>query len=401
MRPGNVSTSSIDVTVANASSPSLTGQWSAPFELGIVAVNMVLMHTGKVLIFSGSFATSGIERVWDPMHNAITYSAESLLQPVLRRARADGRRPRSRRRAATIPNSVGIRRGQHLQSGESDLDSDSEHGVSTLVPSVTTLPDGRMLATSGGQTCLTCLADLPEVYDPRTNRWTTLTSARLAVPSYPLTFLLPDGRVLNAGSTEQAVATSALNLSSRTWSAVEVLLTVDGHTAVMYRPGHVLKTGTAADSGYTGNAATTAYVMDATQPSPAWRSVPSMAFRRAFQNMTILPDGNVLVTGGGTRRDGYDIAYAVREAELWDPSTEAWRTLARARHPRLYHSSALLLPDGRVLIAGGGNDYGVQVNYTEGEIFSPPYLFRGARPSITSAPSAALQYRGNRRTIDA
>ena len=69
---GNVATSSINVTVANTGNPSLTGQWGAPFELGIVAVNMVLMHTGKVLIFSGSFATSGIERVWDPTTNAIT-----------------------------------------------------------------------------------------------------------------------------------------------------------------------------------------------------------------------------------------------------------------------------------------------------------------------------------------
>jgi hypothetical protein len=58
------------------------------------------------------------------------------------------------------------------------------------------------------------------------------------------------------------------------------------------------------------------------------------------------------------------------------------------RIPRLYHSTALLLPDGKVLVAGGGR-FGV--NQFNAEVFSPPYLFKGPRPTITSAP-ATLQY---------
>src|SRR5206468_3793104 len=130
----------------------------------------------------------------------------------------------------------------------------------------------------------------------------------------------------------------------------------DGHSSVMYRPGKILKTGTAADSGTTGNATSTAYVLDATQPNPAWRQVASMAFARAFQNTTMLPDGSVLVTGGGTALDGYDVSKGVLQAELWSPTTEAWHTLSKAALARLYHSTALLLPDGRVLIAGSGDD---------------------------------------------
>ena len=68
-------------------------------------------------------------------------------------------------------------------------------------------------------------------------------------------------------------------------------------------------------------------------------------------------------------------------AEMWDPATGRWTDLVAAGVPRLYHSNALLLPDGRVLTTGGNG-------YTQSEIYSPPYLFAGARPSITSVPAA-------------
>ncbi|NJN43539.1 MAG: DUF1929 domain-containing protein, partial [Anaerolineae bacterium] len=74
-------------------------------------------------------------------------------------------------------------------------------------------------------------------------------------------------------------------------------------------------------------------------------------------------------------------------AEVWDPQTETWTTLAAGARYRGYHSTALLLPDGRVWVGGGGHIDplgGPQYNY---EIFSPPYLFKGPRPTITHAPS--------------
>ncbi|MFZ4575893.1 MAG: galactose oxidase-like domain-containing protein, partial [Phycisphaerales bacterium] len=95
---------------------------------------------------------------------------------------------------------------------------------------------------------------------------------------------------------------------------------------------------------------------------------------------------------GGSSAPGFDrAAGAVRAAEMWDPVTERWRVMASAARYRGYHSNALLLPDGRVLVAGGGHpnplDGPAEPN---AEIFSPPYLFRGPRPAITSAPSAVV-----------
>ena len=84
--------------------------------------------------------------------------------------------------------------------------------------------------------------------------------------------------------------------------------------------------------------------------------------------------------------DGTDLTKAVLPAEIWNPDTETWTTVASLQNGRQYHSTALLLPDGRVLMAGGGALPGRATDQTNAEIYSPPYLFKGARPTITSAP---------------
>jgi hypothetical protein len=115
-----------------------------------------------------------------------------------------------------------------------------------------------------------------------------------------------------------------------------------------------------------------------------------MAYPRAYHNLTLLPDGNVLATGGGKVTNTYDESQAVLAAELWSPTTETWTAMASMAVPRLYHSTALLLPDGRVLVAGGGrfgNPAGDIHDKLDAEIYSPPYLFKGARPVIASAPT--------------
>jgi hypothetical protein len=127
-----------------------------------------------------------------------------------------------------------------------------------------------------------------------------------------------------------------------------------------------------------------------TQASPAWRQVAPMAYPRSYNNLTILPDGSVLAVGGGTDTSGTNLANAVLAAERWSPATETWQVMASEQVPRLYHSTSLLLPDGRVLVAGGGDLAGA-TDQTRAEYYSPPYLFKGARPSISSAP-AQIEY---------
>src|SRR4029077_17292617 len=96
-----------------------------------------------------------------------------------------------------------------------------------------------------------------------------------------------------------------------------------------------------------------------------------------------LADGTVLVTGGsrGTEDPNTTPSNPAYARELWEPATRTWTQMASLTKIRSYHSIALLLPDGRVLSAGGVFGGG------SAEIYSPPYLFRGSRPPLTSAPA--------------
>jgi galactose oxidase len=125
---------------------------------------------------------------------------------------------------------------------------------------------------------------------------------------------------------------------------------------------------------------------------PRWEKKGNMHHRRIHANGVLLPDGNVLVVGGmssyghGHMSDGHAHSEpgAVYEAELYDPTANTWTQMAAQQRPRVYHSTAILLPDGRVISMGGNPR--AKVIERSVEIFSPPYLFRGARPVITEYP---------------
>ena len=209
-------------------------------------------------------------------------------------------------------------------------------------------------------------------------------------------FQLPDGRILAAGSDEALMATYALNVATQTWSVVDSRV-LDAGSAVMYLPGKIMKTGSSyiagdqtVEKGIPSKATT--YVLDMTQANPSWQQTASMANARTHLNLTVLPDGNVLATGGSRDISGEFPEYGVLPAELWSPTTQTWTTMASMAVPRMYHSTALLLPDGRILSAGGGRTGdSVSYDFLNAEYYSPAYLFKGARPTITAAPDT-VQY---------
>jgi galactose oxidase-like protein/fibronectin type III domain protein len=156
-------------------------------------------------------------------------------------------------------------------------------------------------------------------------------------------------------------------------------------SSVMYDNGKVLLIGGAKNSPYTSAMPTaTAEVIDLNGSTPTWSYTGSLAGPRKLHNATLLPDGKVLVTGGvrSVENPNVEPADPAYTSEMWDPATGTWTTMASITVIRAYHAIALLLPDGRVLSAGG--DFGG----ASAEIYSPPYLFKGTRPTISSAPAA-------------
>ncbi|WP_165903757.1 galactose oxidase early set domain-containing protein [Hymenobacter gummosus] len=214
-------------------------------------------------------------------------------------------------------------------------------------------------------------------------------------------FLAPDGRVFNAGPNKLTGYIDVVN--GGTWTdgpehqlgaAVPPVGDANRYfhgahhegTAVMYEPGKILVIGGSGAGGVT-NTVERINLNDAT---PQFQYDASMAYPRAHVNSTVLPDGSVLVTGGIPNGDKRDID-AILPAEMWTPPASgsgpgSWTTLNPMGEPRLYHSTAVLLPDGRVLSAGGGHGGGY-TDHPTAEVFSPPYLFKGPRPEISYAPA--------------
>ena len=385
---GNLTTSTaVSVTVSNVAdpnAPSVVGQWQAPIAWPHVAVHMTLLHTGDVLSWDDEGGVSST--LWNAATNTFTglpNTADNLFCSS-QSALADGRILVA---GGHDPASLGSNGANIFDPTTGQWTAGQRMAFRRWYPTTTTLADGRVIVIGGAQSCFTCIAEVPEIYDPVANTWTQLSAARINLPLYPYEFLLPDGRIVTAGANEGITTTRALELSSQTWTTIDAIA-VDGGSSAMYRPGRIIKSGswsrnTDLPSVPTSN---TTYVLDMNAASPRWRQTASMAFPRAHHNLTLLPDGNVLVTGGERMSDGIDISEAVFEAELWSPATETWSTLSAMTVPRLYHGSALLLPDARVLVAGSGN-LGGAIDQLSAEIFSPPYLFKGARPAIASAPS--------------
>lgn len=127
-------------------------------------------------------------------------------------------------------------------------------------------------------------------------------------------------------------------------------------------------------------------LLDATALSPAtnWSAAGTFADgeHRSLCSAVLLPDGNVFVCGGIQRTNS--------PCTVFNPQTNTWAAMANLPSIRDYHSVALLLPTGQVMMAGWNN--------TAIEIYDPPYLFRGPRPVISSAP--ALVHHGQSFVIE-
>lgn len=129
-----------------------------------------------------------------------------------------------------------------------------------------------------------------------------------------------------------------------------------------------------------------ACLVDLAAANPAYRPVAPLHEARMHLCAVLLPDRTVLVNGGAAMEEA--ATAAALDAEIFDPTTETWTLAARSRVPRLYHSIALLMPDGKVITAG--SNPARKTEELRIEVYWPPYLFTGPRPSLVLATDQAV-----------
>ncbi|HWH13613.1 MAG TPA: galactose oxidase early set domain-containing protein, partial [Miltoncostaeaceae bacterium] len=217
-------------------------------------------------------------------------------------------------------------------------------------------------------------------------------SASRRTQIYPHLFTLEGDRVLLAGPNRGDTAV----LDTGTWRWTDIpdipverlwgaatLAAFDADEG----PRRLRLTG-GADTAVTGRADGRTYEIDVTNPRAGWREGPTMAQGRAHLNVVGLPDGSHLAVGGGSGLVNGDLRGGpVFTAELLREGAAAWEEVPGQTVRRTYHSTAWLLPDGRVVSAGDDRDAVVR----DLETYSPPYLFAGPRPQVLHAP-AAVEY---------
>lgn len=243
---------------------------------------------------------------------------------------------------------------QAMQNGRS-------HHTATL------LPGGRVLVAGGVNG--NQVARQSELFDPEAGTWSSGGSLNVA-RSHHISMLLPNGTVLAAGGFTSATATGAtvsaeiFHPDTRTWIPTSPMSSSRAfQTAVLLPDGNVLTMGGFREGAFLE----TAEIYYST--ARRWVPVASMDTRRSQHTATLLHDGRVLVAGGVNVGGvlGESSVSGQRGAEIFNPQTGAW-TAAAAMNRRRHSHSATLLRDGRVLVTGGNDGFG---EIAEAEIYDP------------------------------
>lgn len=355
------------------------GAWSAPFPWVNVGVHLSLLPNGKVLSFGR--LNGGTPQVWDPATGSFTpFASPSLLFCAGSTFLSNGGLLVA---GGHILDGLGLPNTNIFNFNNNTWTVKQPMALGRWYPTITTLANGDAVALGGtDQNGATVL--IPEVYQAASGTWRRLTSASAWLPYYPRTFLAPNGRIFYAGEMQGTSYLNTAGTGSWTFVANRVVGGRDYGSAVMYQPGKILYMG----GGDPPTA--TAEVIDLNVASPQWRLTNSMSVPRRQISATLLPDGKVAVTGGTSSSGFTNLGSPRMHVEVWDPATETWTVWASAAVPRGYHNTTVLLPDGRLLHTGSGDGAGLP-NEINAEVFSPPYLFQGPRPVISSAP-ASVRY---------
>jgi hypothetical protein len=384
------------------------------------AVHVSLLHTGEVLLVAGSgndrnsfTAGSFKTSIWNPTTGALrpvatpwdAFCAGHAFLPdgSLLVAGGTSAYPGS----STNGSSAGTNRAYVFDPDTERYRAVPNMGLARWYPSVTELGDGSQFVL-GGLDEAGHYTSKYEVFDPESETWSAPTAGPGAYtwqPMYPAVHLLRDGRLFYSGvntfgGNATDVPPGIFDLESRAYRSVPGLTadrSRDQGASVMVPPAQdhrVMVIGGGDQFRDVGATATTA-IADLDAPNPSFTPGPALDAAKMYVSAVVLPDSTVLQTGGATKTVVHN-GTGVHSTQIYDPAANTWRPVASPTVDRLYHSSAILLPDGRVATFGSNptNSFEMRI-----EVYTPPYLQTGtARPVMTGGPSE-LHYGESARWI--
>ena len=413
--------SQADVAKVEPCDPATAGRAAPPTSLEMVGIHAAVLQTGNVVYFAFTDDMSGgVSRVFDPADATLSmpsgggnqFCSGHAFLPDGRLFVAGGHSPEEETKSIHLFDPIANAWSQepYMPRGR-------------WYPTCTALPDGRVMVISGstvsGSEDSADINNTLAFYDPtpadRQQRltpeiplpspWSTSASFTgfPTIDMYPFVFVLPSGQLfVHSRDTTRTYDTAsdtwgseirAVYPYSRTYpgEGSAVLLTLSaagGYGAKILAIG-----GGGADPDQLTEdtpATNTAEIIDMSVQQPAWRSTAPMNSAAVLVDAVLLPDGKVFAAGGSATGRANLAAHLLLTTEIFDPATETWASMCGIRVPRGYHGTAILLPDGRVAMAGKDGMFQVDIMmYPERriELFSPPYMFATDRPAITDMPA--------------
>jgi len=367
----------------------LRGMWSGVTPWPLIPVHTVLMPDGRVM----SYGTTGTGQqtayfgydIWDPEgglaggHLTLAnttqtdiFCSSQLVLPAGNAVFIAG----GDNWTGTGTTNTGNNNSNLLDIASNTLTRQNNMNRARWYSSSTTLLNGETYIQGGSSG-----TDRPEVRQTD-GAFRLLSGADTSALSFdfPRNYIAPDGRVFGYDSAGRMYYVNPTGTGTiATVGQLPSANTGADASAAMFRPGRILQFG--------GNS-NGAVVIDIRSGAPVVTPTAAMSSQRRLVNGTILADGKVLATGGSRTWNQLDAVN--NSAEIWNPDTGTWTVGPSGAQARLYHSMALLLPDGTVMVGGGGAP-GPQ-NNTNFELYYPPYLFASGgtlapRLTIASAPT--------------
>lgn len=391
--------------------PAVVGAWNVLNDrMPLRAIHTTLLHDGRVLLVAGSgndgnaFAAGTFTAyVWDPTNDTYLrvpvpydmFCAGHVTLPDGKVLLSGGTQAFPAQNQG--PNTFkGSKKSYYFDPDDNTFHATNDMAGAHWYPTLTKLGNGDLWAAGG----LDDKAEgtvLTEMFDSSEMRW--LPSNQVPQTwsfwgTYPHMYLLDDGMLFYAGGHTFGNGLPGTGASLYDWKTAQIWDVPglrekdlrDQAGSVILPPAQDQKVMIVGGGNTDSNkpAIPLVDIIDLSVAAPHYEPGPDLPGPgKAYVNLLNLPDRTVLAADGAV----YNRSDNVLTAALYDPVAKTWKSIDPDPVGRNYHSTAIVLPDGRVAIFGSNpadNSFETRVS-----IYSPPYLFRGERPKITQAPDAA------------